>query len=184
VIPRFSRIFFRPQTDASPWPTQIVLTFSQLVRDYWWAGVGAVLLIYFGLKAYTKDEERNGDGPVQLRWMVVGDLIKKLEMARFARTLGPCCQSGSPSCRPLISSKKFHKTWRFRDRARHVHRSTERGKGISKSMEETGVFPLWRFHMISVGRGDRQPSTDVDGKVAEAYEENVRTTRASGSSPC
>jgi type II secretion system protein F len=174
VIPRFARIF-SDLKQTIPLPTQIVLTFSQLVRDYWWAGVGVVLLIYFGLKAYTKDEERKWRWDrSKLRWMVVGDLIKKLEMARFARTLGTLLQSGVSILPAFNLVKEISQNLAISRSIAHVHDRLREGKGISKSMEETGVFPPLAIHMISVGE-ETGTLDQMLIKVAEAYEENVRT---------
>jgi general secretion pathway protein F len=174
VIPRFARIF-SDLKQTIPLPTQIVLTFSQLVRDYWWAGVGAVLLIYFGLKAYTKDEERKWRWDrSKLRWVVVGDLIKKMEMARFARTLGTLLQSGVSILPAFNLVKEISQNLAISRSIAHVHDRLREGKGISRSMEETGVFPPLAIHMISVGE-ETGTLDQMLIKVAEAYEENVRT---------
>jgi general secretion pathway protein F len=174
VIPRFARIFSDIK-QTIPLPTQIVLTFSQLVRDYWWAGAGAVLLIYFGLKAYTKDEDRKWRWDrSKLRWMVVGDLIKKVEMARFARTLGTLLQSGVSILPAFNLVKEISQNLAISRSIAHVHDRLREGKGISKSMEETGVFPPLAIHMISVGE-ETGTLDQMLIKVAEAYEENVRT---------
>ncbi len=174
VIPRFARIFSDIK-QAIPLPTQIVLTFSQLVRDYWWAGLGAVLLIYFGLKAYKKDEERKWRWDrSKLRWVIVGDLIKKVEMARFARTLGTLLQSGVSILPAFNLVKEISQNLAISRSIAHVHDRLREGKGISKSMEETGVFPPLAIHMISVGE-ETGTLDQMLIKVAEAYEENVRT---------
>jgi type II secretion system protein F len=174
VIPRFARIFSDIK-QTIPLPTQIVLTFSLLVRDYWWAGVGAVLLIYFGLKAYTKDEERKWRWDrSKLRWVVVGDLIKKVEMARFARTLGTLLQSGVSILPAFNLVKEISQNLAISRSIAHVQDRLREGKGISRSMEETGVFPPLAIHMISVGE-ETGTLDQMLIKVAEAYEENVRT---------
>jgi general secretion pathway protein F len=174
VIPRFAMIF-SDLKQTIPLPTQIVLTFSQLVRGYWWAGVGAVLLIYFGLKAYTKDEERKWRWDrSKLRWVVVGDLIKKLEMARFARTLGTLLQSGVSILPAFNLVKEISQNLAISRSIAHVHDRLREGKGISKSMEETGVFPPLAIHMISVGE-ETGTLDQMLIKVAGTYEENVRT---------
>jgi general secretion pathway protein F len=174
VIPRFARIFSDIK-QAIPLPTQIVLTFSQLVRGYWWVGLGAVLLIYFGLKAYTKDEERKWRWDrSKLRWVVVGDLIKKIEVARFSRTLGTLLQSGVSILPAFNLVKETSQNVAISRSIAHVHDRLREGKGISKSMEETGVFPALAIHMISVGE-ETGTLDQMLIKVAEAYEESVRT---------
>jgi type II secretion system protein F len=174
VIPRFARIFSDIK-QTIPLPTQIVLTFSQLVRDYWWAGVGAVLLAYLGLKAYQKDEERRWRWDrSKLRWMVVGDLIKKVEVARFARTLGTLLQSGVSILPAFNLVKEISQNLAISRSIAHIQDRLREGKGISRSMEETGVFPPLATHMISVGE-ETGTLDQMLIKVAEAYEESVRT---------
>jgi len=174
VIPRFARIFSDIK-QTIPLPTQIVLTFSLLVRDYWWAGVGAVLLAYFGLKAYKKDEERRWRWDrSKLGWMVVGDLIKKVEVARFARTLGTLLQSGVSILPAFNLVKEISQNLAISRSIAHVQDRLREGKGISRSMEETGVFPPLAIHMISVGE-ETGTLDQMLIKVAEAYEESVRT---------
>jgi general secretion pathway protein F len=174
VIPRFARIFSDIK-QTIPLPTQIVLTFSQMVRDYWWAGVGAVVLVYLGLKAYKKDEERRWRWDrSKLRWMVVGDLIKKVEVARFARTLGTLLQSGVSILPAFNLVKEISQNLAISRSIAHVQDRLREGKGISRSMEETGVFPPLATHMISVGE-ETGTLDQMLIKVAEAYEESVRT---------
>ena len=173
VIPRFARIFSDIK-QTIPLPTQMVLTFSQLVRDYWWAGVGAVLLAYLGLKAYKKDDERRWRWDrSKLRWLVVGDLIKKVEVARFARTLGTLLQSGVSILPAFNLVREISQNLAISRSIAHVHDRLREGKGISRSMEETGVFPPLAIHMISVGE-ETGTLDQMLIKVAEAYEESVR----------
>ena len=174
VIPRFARLFSDIK-QAIPLPTQIVLTFSQLVKGYWWAGAGAVVLIYLGLKAYKKDEERRWRWDrYKLRWAVVGDLIKKVEVARFARTLGTLLQSGVSILPAFNLVKEISQNVAISRSIAHVHDRLREGKGISKSMDETGVFPPLAIHMINVGE-ETGTLDQMLIKVAEAYEEGVRT---------
>jgi general secretion pathway protein F len=90
---------------AIPLPTQIIIAFSQLVRGYWWVGLGTVILIYLGWRMYAQDEKRRLKWDrFKLRWMAIGDLIKKVEVARFSRTLGTLLQSEPFQDRSPIST--------------------------------------------------------------------------------
>jgi len=174
VIPRFATIF-SDMGQAIPLPTQIILTFSQIVRGYWWAGVGIIVSIYFGLKMYTQDEERRWRWDrFKLRWVVIGDLIKKIEVSRFARTLGTLLQSGVSILPAFNLVKEISQNEAVSRSISHVHDRLREGKGISKSLEETAVFPPLAIHMISVGE-ETGRLDEMLIKVAESYEENVRT---------
>ncbi len=173
VIPRLSTIF-SSMGQTIPLPTQIVLSFSQWVRGYWWVGLGIVALIYFGLKMYTQDEERRWRWDrFKLRWIAIGDLIKKVEVARFSRTLGTLLQSGVSILPALNLVKEISQNRAISRSISYIHDRLREGKGISKSLEETDVFPPLAVHMIGVG----EETGRVDEmliKVAETYEENVQ----------
>jgi type II secretory pathway component PulF len=175
MIPRFAKIF-SDMGQAIPLPTQIILTFSQLVRNDWWVGLGVVLLAYFGFKIYTQPEERKLKwDEFKLRWTFIGDLIKKVEVARFSRTLGTLLQSGVSILPALNLVKEISQNRAISRSIVHVHDRLREGKGISGSMEETGLFPPLAVNMIGVG----EETGRVDEmliKVAEAYEENVQNT--------
>jgi general secretion pathway protein F len=174
VIPRFSTIF-SDMGQAIPLPTQIILTFSQIVRGYWWAGVGIIASIFFGLRMYTQDAERRWRWDrFKLRWVVIGDLIKKIEVSRFARTLGTLLQSGVSILPAFNLVKEISQNEAISRSISHVHDRLREGKGISKSLEETAVFPPLAIHMISVGE-ETGKLDEMLIKVAESYEESVRT---------
>jgi type II secretion system protein F len=174
VIPRFATIF-SDMGQAIPLPTQIILTFSQIVRGYWWAGVGIIASMYFGLRMYTQDGERRWRWDrFKLKWVVIGDLIKKIEVSRFARTLGTLLQSGVSILPAFNLVKEISQNEAVSRSISHVHDRLREGKGISKSLEETAVFPPLAIHMISVGE-ETGKLDEMLIKVAESYEESVRT---------
>jgi general secretion pathway protein F len=159
-----------------PLVTQIVIVISKLVTGYWWAGVGGLIIIYLGLKTYTKDAERKWRWDrFKLRWVAVGDLIKKIEVARFSRTLGTLLQSGVPILPALNLVKEISQNSAISRSIVYIHDRLREGKGISKSLEETNVFPPLAIHMIGVGE-ETGRLDEMLIKVAEAYEVNVQTT--------
>ncbi len=175
VIPRFARIF-SDMGQAIPLPTQMLLSVSHLVRSYWWAGLGALVLIYFGLKAYSQDEERrlNWDR-FKLRLVLVGDLIKKVEVSRFTRTLGTLLQSGVSILPALNLVKEISQNLAISRSIHYVHDRLREGKSVSKSLEETNIFPPLAIHMIGVGE-ETGRLDEMLLKVAENYEENVQNS--------
>jgi general secretion pathway protein F len=175
VVPRFAKIF-ADSGKAIPLPTQMILLFSQYFREYWWAIPGVIALIYLWLKVYTQDEERRWRwDSFKLRVVAVGDLIKKVEVARFARTLGTLLQSGVPILPALGLTKEISQNLAISRSIAHIHDRLREGKGIAKTLEETKVFPPLAVHMIGVGE-ETGRLEEMLTKVAEAYEENVQTT--------
>ncbi|OGP73764.1 MAG: type II secretion system protein GspF [Deltaproteobacteria bacterium RBG_16_49_23] len=175
VIPRFAKIF-SDMGQAIPLPTQIILWISHGVRSYWWGGLGAAVLVYYGWKLYTRDEERKfGWDRFKLKWILVGDLIKKIEVARFSRTLGTLLQSGVPILPALNLVKEVSLNSVISRSIGNLHDRLREGKGISKSLVETDVFPPLAVHMIGVGE-ETGRLDEMLLKVAETYEENVRNS--------
>ena len=124
---------------------------------------------------YTKDEERKWRWDrFKLRWIAIGDLIKKIEVARFARTLGTLLQSGVSILPALTLVKEISQNEAISRSIGHIHDRLRGGKGISKSLEETGIFPPLAVHMIGVGE-ETGRLDEMLLKVAETYEENVQT---------
>jgi general secretion pathway protein F len=174
VIPRFAKIF-SDMGQAIPLATQIMLSTSRLVQDYWWIGLGILVLIIFGFKMYTQQEEgRFQWDQFKLKRAAIGDLIKKLEVARFSRTLGTLLQSGV-SILPALNLVREVSQNRVVSRSiGHIHDRLKEGKGISKSLQETDIFPPLAIHMIGVGE-ETGKLDEMLIRVAETYEENVQT---------
>jgi general secretion pathway protein F len=124
---------------------------------------------------YTKDEERKWRwDQFKLRWVAIGDLIKKIEVARFARTLGTLLQSGVSILPALSLVKEIPQNQAISRSIAYIHDRLREGKGISKSLEETAIFPPLAVHMIGVGE-EKGRLDEMLIKVAETYEENVQT---------
>jgi general secretion pathway protein F len=175
VIPRFAKIF-TDMGQAIPLPTQILLTLSQVVRDYWWLGVGVLALIYFSLRTYNQEEERRFRWDrSKLRWPAVGNIIKKIEVARFSRTLATLLQSGVPILSALNLVKEISQNLAVSRAIGNIHDRLREGKTVARTLEETGVFPPLAVHMISVGE-ETGHMEEMLSKVAETYEADVQTT--------
>jgi len=175
VIPRFARIF-SDLGQAIPLPTQIMLSLSHYFKDYWWIGLGAILLFYFGLRVYTQNEERKWHWDrFKLRWPIFGSLIRKVEVARFSRTLGTLLQSGVPILAALNLVQEISQNQAISRSILYMRERLREGKGVAKALEETHVFPPLAVHMISVGEETGRLDEMLD-KVAASYEEDIQTT--------
>jgi len=175
VIPRFAKIF-ADMGQAIPLSTQIVLTLSQGFREYWWVGAASGVLLYLGIRAYKREEERRYRwDQFKLGWVGVGNLIRKTEVARFARTLGTLLQSGVPILPALNLVKDISQNLAVSRAISHVHDRLREGKSGANSLEETGVFPALAVQMIGVGE-ETGKLEEMLIRVAESYEENVQNT--------
>ena len=174
VIPRFAKIF-ADMGGTIPLPTQILLSVSQFVKDYWWAIAGGLLAIGFGIRSYTKQ----GEGKVQwdqlkLRLALVGNLVKQMEIARFARTLGTLIQSGVPILQALQIVRETASNEIIARSIGEVHTGVKQGGSVSKTLQNQGIFPPLAIHMMTVGE-ETGKLDEMLMRVAETYEANLQT---------
>ena len=173
VIPRFAKIF-ADMGGTIPLPTQILLSVSQFVKDYWWAIAGGLLAIGFGIRSYTKQ----GEGKVQwdqlkLRLALVGNLVKQMEIARFARTLGTLIQSGVPILQALQIVRETASNEIIARSIGEVHTGVKQGGSISKTLQSQGIFPPLAVHMMTVGE-ETGKLDEMLIRVAETYEVSLQ----------
>jgi len=174
VIPRFAKIF-EDMGGTIPLPTQILLSVSQFVKDYWWAIAGGLLAIGFGTRSYTKQ----GEGKVQwdqlkLRLALVGNLVKQMEIARFARTLGTLIQSGVPILQALQIVRETASNEIIARAIGEVHTGVKQGGSVSKTLQNQRIFPPLAIHMMTVGE-ETGKLDEMLMRVAETYEANLQT---------
>jgi len=174
VIPRFAKIF-ADMGGTIPLPTQILLSVSQFMKGYWWAIAGGLLAIGFGIRSYTKQ----GEGKVQwdqlkLRLALVGNLVRQMEIAQFARTLGTLIQSGVPILQALQIVRETVSNEIIARAIGEVHTGVKQGGSISKTLQNQGIFPPLAVHMMTVGE-ETGKLDEMLMRVAETYEASLQT---------
>jgi type II secretion system protein F len=169
VIPRFAKIF-SDMGQAIPLPTQIMLAVSKGVREYWWIGLGGLAVLWLGMKAYLRTEEgkENWDR-FTLKLVLVGTIVRQVEVARFARTLGTLIQSGVPILQAMQIVRETVGNQIMARSIGEVQTGIKQGGGISRILQESKIFPPLAVHMIAVGE-ETGRLDEMLIKVAENYE--------------
>src|SRR5204863_364372 len=170
---------FSVMIDAGlPLPTRIVIALSDnLVRFFPFIFV-AVGLAAYGFKQYyaTEKGRRVVDGGV-LKAPILGNIMRKIAVARFCRTLSTLISSGVPILDGLEITAKTSGNSIIEDAVMVTRTSIERGETISAPLKETKVFPAMVTQMISVGEATGALDTML-AKIADFYEEEVDTAVA------
>src|SRR5207247_315605 len=109
---------------------------------------------------------------VVLKIPVLGDLMRKISVARFCRTLGTLIQSGVPILEGLEITARTSGNAIVEDAIMATRKSIEEGKTIAGPLEDTGVFPSMVVQMISVGEQTGALVTMLS-KIADFYEDEV-----------
>jgi general secretion pathway protein F len=170
VLPKFS-VIFAELGGSLPLPTKILLSFSNTLKSFWWIVLSAVIIGWIMFKAYIKsDKGRYQWDAFKLR--IAGDVIKKLETARFCRTLGTLIKSGVPLLQALNNAKDVITNQVIAAAIDTVSAGAKEGKGIAGPLSGTNVFPPLALSMIKVGEETGQLDTMLM-KVAYTYEKSL-----------
>ena len=170
VLPKFS-VIFAELGGALPVPTQVLLAFSNALKNYWWIAGAFCLAGWLMIKNYRRTEAgRYNWDKFKLRLM--GDVIRKLETARFCRTLGTLLKSGVPLLQALANAKDVISNQVIATAIDRVSAGAKEGKGIAIPLSDTNVFPPLALSMIKVGEETGQLDTMLL-KVASTYEKSL-----------
>jgi type IV pilus assembly protein PilC len=112
-----------------------------------------------------------------LQMPVLGDILRKIAVARFCRTLATLISSGVPILDGLDITAKTSGNAIIEDAIMLTRKSIERGETISAPLKETNVFPAMVTQMIGVGEATGALDTML-AKIADFYEEEVDTAVA------
>ncbi|MEW6416517.1 MAG: type II secretion system F family protein [Nitrospirota bacterium] len=170
VLPKFSTIFAE-LGGSLPLPTQILLTFSNTMKSYWWIVLSVIIAGWIIFRNYVKsDIGRYKWDAFKLK--VMGEVIKKLETARFCRTLGTLLKSGVPLLQALNNAKDVISNQVIVSAIDAVPEGAKEGKGIAISLSNANVFPPLALSMIKVGEETGQLDNMLI-KVASTYEKSL-----------
>jgi type IV pilus assembly protein PilC len=177
VIPTFAALFSGLGADL-PLPTRIVIGLSDnLVRFFPFLLVGGGAAAYGFRTYYATDNGRHVIDSIMLKMPVFGNIMKKIAVARFCRTLSTLISSGVPILDGLEITAKTSGNAIVEDAIMVTRKSIERGETISAPLKDTKVFPSMVTQMIGVGEATGALDTML-GKIADFYEEEVDTAVA------
>ena len=151
VVPEFA-VIFEDFGAKLPWMTQFLIKCGDFARFEWWKVAlyfnGTIITIKVLSKIHTV--KRITDRVV-LRIPLVGDLITKVAVARFSRTLGTLITSGVPILQSLRITKETIGNEVIENAIQKVHDSIKEGDTIAAPLDESKVFPPMVVNMIDVG---------------------------------
>jgi len=175
VIPRFALIF-QDIGPAVPWITKVVIQFSQALTEYGWLILLLVIVAFFGGAFYLRNPENRAElDRFCLRAWLLGDLIRKFETARFARTLSALLKGGVPILEALGTVQGVVRNRPMARAISQVQVRVREGKGMARPLGESGFFPPLALNMIAVGEETGKLEAMLV-EVAEHYDQEVKRT--------
>jgi len=173
VVPQFQQTFAQAGK-ALPLPTQVVVWVGTFMRRWWWAVLAAVVLafVWFRRRAANPAVRRARDARL-LRAPLVGDLIGKLETARFARTLATLLGNGVTLLSGLAIVKETMGNVVLAGALDGVLAKLREGKGFGRPLLETGLYPRLATQLILVGEESGRLE-EMLTRVADIYDREVQ----------
>jgi type IV pilus assembly protein PilC len=177
VIPTFAQLFAGLGAQL-PLPTRIVISASNGLVAYGWIVIVALGLVGYAVKSYYgTDNGRRTIDRILLKTPILGNILRKVAVARFCRTLSTLLASGVPILDGLDITARTAGNAIIEDAIQVTRSSIERGETISSPLRETNVFPSMVVQMINVGETTGALDAMLS-KIADFYEDEVDTAVA------
>jgi general secretion pathway protein F len=172
VVPQFQSTFAQAGK-ALPVPTQVVIVIGTFLRNWWWAAIPAVVLAiaWFRRRGRIPSVRRVRDTRL-LRMPLLGDLIAKVEIARFARTLSTLLANGVTLLAGLAIVKETIGNVVLAGALDGVVAKLREGKGFGRPLADTGMYPRLATQMILVGEESGRLE-EMLARVADVYDREV-----------
>jgi type IV pilus assembly protein PilC len=173
VIPQFESLFKGFGADL-PAFTQMVINLSRFVQAQ---GIYILIVlagaVWFFLYTYKRSRKlREFMDRAMLKFPIIGPILNKAAIARFARTLSTMFQAGVPLVEALESVAGATGNIVYEDATMKIRDEVATGQRLQRAMENTNLFPNMVVQMIAVGEESGSLDT-MSGKVAGFYEEDV-----------
>jgi len=178
IVPVFAGVLQQYGTSASgkqlPFITQVTVSVSNAMTSYFWAfgiAFGAIAYSFF----YWKRSDWGRPQWDLLRLKIpfkIGDIVQKVSIARWARTLSSLTAAGVPLLEALDITGRTAGNLVVQKAMGEVIASVKRGGTISEPLSKSTVFPMMVGHMVSVGESSGQLDFML-AKIADFYEERV-----------
>jgi general secretion pathway protein F len=172
VVPKVTAIY-ADTGKALPWNTQLLIGVSHIVGDWWFLVIPVIASIVIGFRAWKNSP--NGRQIWDRFWLkvpVMGNLARKVAIARFAKTLATMLASGVPLLRALDIVKSILGNTVLMKVVEDAKESIKEGESIAAPLKRSGEFPPIVTHMIAVGERSGQLEQMLEN-VAGAYEVEV-----------
>jgi type IV pilus assembly protein PilC len=172
VIPVFKKMF-EGMGGQLPALTQLLITASEFTQKYIIFIIGIIVVIVVAFRRFYNTEKGKWTiDSLVLKSPVFGELLKKVAVAKFARTLSTMMSSGVPILEGLSIVSKTAGNVVIEDALMKTRQSISEGRSIAEPLEETKLFPPMVVQMIAVGEATGALDSMLS-KIANFYDDEV-----------
>ncbi len=177
IVPKLTNMFDSMAAEL-PWNTKLLIWMSDTMSSYWYLFLlGAIFSVWAFRKWRATEVGRKQGDAILLRVPVVGDLVRKVAISRFARTLETLLASGVQLLEALDIVRTLLGNVVLEEVVSDARDNIREGEGIAPALKQSGQFPPLVTHMIGVGERSGQLEQML-GDVADAYDRETNTTIA------
>ena len=178
VVPKLTEVFAE-SGGLLPLPTRILLGISGSLTRGWWLWLGGIAMSVWMLRRFRISQTgRVALDRMLLRLPLGGVLVRKLQVARFLRSLGAMIGQGVPALQALEVAGSTVSNTVIRRAVDHVRAAVQDGASLSNALQASGEFPTFVSNMVAVGQEAGTLDTAL-AKVATSYERDAdRAIRA------
>jgi general secretion pathway protein F len=174
VVPRFGSVFKDSHLKV-PTPMRIMLEVSDVLTTYGWMGIAALVGSVILMQAFIRTPSgRLSWDKFKLAVPVLGDALRKAEVARFARAMGTLVANSVPLVQSIAIAGATLNNRKIAASLASVSAGVRRGEGIAGPLRKAGEFPPLASHLLAVG----EETGRLDAmfvRMADIYEADTRT---------
>jgi MSHA biogenesis protein MshG len=173
VVPKFTKIFSAFGSDL-PAPTRIIIGVSDFTVEYWWLVGGVIAVALLSLRTFLNtDAGRFAWDRAKLRLPVLGGIILRATLARFARAFTMTSRAGVPLLEALNLISRAVQNEYVGEQVRAMREFIERGDALSRAAAATGLFTPLVLQMLAVGEETGRVDEMMD-EMADFYDRDVQ----------
>ncbi|WP_419176040.1 type II secretion system inner membrane protein GspF [Desulfosediminicola sp.] len=174
VVPNVTQVFSE-MGKVLPWPTRFLIDLSGFLKLYWWLVLGGLALLIYGFRyLISLPFGRSAWDLFKLKFPVIGTVVRKVLLARFASTLGSLLNSSVELMASMNIVKTLIDNVHVAAVIEEAMDNVEKGNSMTVALSQSQWFPPMYVQMIAVG----EQSGNLEGmleKVAASYEREVET---------
>ncbi|MFT5286972.1 MAG: general secretion pathway protein F [Planctomycetota bacterium] len=172
VVPKITGMLLDTGKEL-PLPTQILMDVSDLFSNYWWAGMLIIAAVSAIVERYYKTDKGNLKiDKILIGSPLLGDLLRKSAVARWAHTLSTLLESGVSAVQSLEITQKVVGNRVVADATAFIRTRILEGTDIATPLKSSGAFPSVVGYMVSVGEKSGELEVMLK-RIAESYDEEI-----------
>ena len=174
VIPKMQAIFESAELQL-PWYTQVVIGFSGIMVNYWWALIGAGVGAVFLFRNWKNSETGSKSWDrIILKLPIVGKLARIIAVSRFTRTLATLLTGGVPMLQAMDIVKNVVGNSVLAEAIENARNNISEGESVAVPLKKSGQFPPIVTHMITIGEKTGELEHMLT-QVSDSYDFQVKT---------